>query len=97
MGGLCPFGQKIPECVAGAKWTPNDPVFFLHHTYLDLLWERWKQQHPTDEPYVPTSGTPGRDLTSTLVYHAAGQPAPWQGSWTIAQVMKPNDLDYSYA
>jgi tyrosinase len=77
--------------------SPNDPVFFLHHTYLDLLWERWKQQHPTDEPYVPTSGTPARDLTSTLVYHAAGQPAPWQGSWTIAQVMKPSDLDYNYA
>ena len=31
MGGLCPHGAKIPDCYAGAKWTPNDPAFFLHH------------------------------------------------------------------
>jgi hypothetical protein len=36
--------------------SPNDPVFFLHHTYLDLLWERWKTQHPTQAPYKPTQG-----------------------------------------
>ncbi len=25
--------------------SPNDPVFFLHHCYIDLLWERWRKQH----------------------------------------------------
>lgn len=81
----------------GGATSPNDPVFFLHHTYLDLLWERWKQQHPTTAPYTPTGGAPGYDLGSTLVYNAAGQPSPWAGSWTVAQTLVPAGLNYGYA
>ena len=29
MTGLCPKGDTA--CVPGPKWTPNDPLFFLHH------------------------------------------------------------------
>ncbi len=77
--------------------SPNDPVFFLHHCYLDLLWERWKTQHPTLPPYAPTHGGHGMDVHSTLVYHAQGQPAPWQGNWTVQQTIHTADLGYSYA
>jgi tyrosinase len=77
--------------------SPNDPVFFLHHTYLDLLWERWKQHHPTLPPYTPVRGARGRDLGSTLVYHAPRRPAPWPGSWTVSQTIDPAGLDYGYA
>lgn len=77
--------------------SPNDPVFFLHHTFLDLLWERWKQQHPTIDPYRPVQGVPGRDLDSTLVYHAPNQPAPWPGLWTVRQTLDPAGLDFGYA
>jgi hypothetical protein len=45
----------------GFASSPNDPVFFLHHCYLDLLWERWKHQHPTIEPYLPQIGWAGLD------------------------------------
>jgi hypothetical protein len=31
MTGYCPGGTGPPECYAGTKWTPNDPMFFLHH------------------------------------------------------------------
>ena len=31
MTGTCPHGAVPPDCYAGPKWTPNDPVFFLHH------------------------------------------------------------------
>ncbi len=77
--------------------SPNDPVFFLHHCHLDLLWERWKGQHSTSAPYVPAQGAPGLDLGSTLVFNAAGQPAPWAGSWTVQQALTPAGLGYSYA
>ena|SRR5437899_7776837 len=77
--------------------SPNDPVFFLHHAFLDLLWERWKTQHPTAAPYTPTHGAPGHDVTSTLVFNAPGEPAPWTGSWTIHQALTPAGLGYSYA
>ncbi|MDP0941288.1 tyrosinase family protein, partial [Klebsiella quasipneumoniae] len=62
--------------------SPNDPVFFLHHCYLDLLWERWKRQHPTSAPYLPQTSVPGMDLEATLVFHASGNTAPWEQTWT---------------
>ena len=77
--------------------SPNDPVFFLHHTYLDLLWERWKTQHPTQAPYKPTQGGHGVILSSKLAFHAKGQPAPWTGSWTVKQTLTPAGLGYGYA
>ncbi|MGY2044641.1 tyrosinase family protein [Pseudomonas pergaminensis] len=76
--------------------SPNDPVFFLHHCYLDLLWERWKRQHPTSKPYLPVSGVPDLDLRSTLVFHAQSDIAPWPGEWTVEQVVNSEDLDYTY-
>ena len=77
--------------------SPNDPVFFLHHAYIDYLWDRWKGQHPTLPPYLPTAGAPTRDLDSTLVFHAPRETAPWQGGWTIRQTIDPAGLGYSYA
>ena len=32
MTGNCPRGTGAPDCYAGPKWTPNDPMFYLHHT-----------------------------------------------------------------
>ncbi|WP_415948041.1 tyrosinase family protein [Streptomyces sp. KLOTTS4A1] len=39
--------------------SPNDPVFWLHHSFMDLLWERWMKRHPKSEPYLPLR-PPGR-------------------------------------
>jgi len=80
----------------GDATSPNDPVFFLHHAHLDLLWERWKTQHPALDPYLPTSGAPGYDLNSHLVFHAPGEPAPWPGSWKVKQTFDPAGLGYMY-
>lgn len=81
----------------GDATSPNDPIFFLHHCYIDLLWENWRKQHPTSAPYLPTSGTPGYDLTSTLVFNKSGKPAPWSGSWTVQDTLDTTGLGYSYA
>lgn len=75
----------------------NDPVFFLHHAYLDLLWENWKQQHPTVKSYAPEKNSPGRDLKATLKFNAASKPAPWTGTWTVKKVINPASLGYGYA
>lgn len=39
MTGTCPNGAVPPACYAGPKWTPNDPLFFMHHAVrlLDLF------------------------------------------------------------
>ncbi|MFD7132989.1 tyrosinase family protein [Streptomyces sp. NPDC059894] len=38
------------DMVGGAS--VNDPVFWLHHAYLDLLWTRWQRRHH-DHSYLP--------------------------------------------
>lgn len=80
----------------GRSTSPNDPIFFLHHCYMDMLWERWKQQHPTIDPYLPTTGNPGYDLASTLVFFAPGKIAPWSGTWTVRDTLSIADLGYAY-
>ncbi|KAJ9061200.1 hypothetical protein DSO57_1022878 [Entomophthora muscae] len=30
--------------------SPNDPIFYLHHTFVDMIWEEWKQRNP-DSPF----------------------------------------------
>ncbi|MFR9798450.1 tyrosinase MelC2 [Streptomyces sp. MS06] len=37
--------------------SPNDPVFWLHHAYVDKLWAEWQRRHPGAQ-YVPDGGTP---------------------------------------
>lgn len=76
--------------------SPNDPVFFLHHCYIDRLWENWRTQHPTSEAYLPAAGSPGYDLASELVFNKAGKPAPWTGSWTVQDTLNTATLGYTY-
>lgn len=30
-------------------YSPNDPLFYLHHTFVDLLWAEWQKRHPESE------------------------------------------------
>jgi len=43
--GACPLGSG-PNCVKGPKWTPNDPLFYLHHAMVDKLWDDWQRLRP---------------------------------------------------
>ncbi|WP_261717458.1 tyrosinase family protein [Streptomyces sp. FZ201] len=49
--------------------SPNDPVFWLHHAYVDKLWSQWQRRHP-NSPYLPATGTPD-------VVHLNGTMKPW--------------------
>ncbi|WP_329276684.1 tyrosinase family protein [Streptomyces sp. NBC_01451] len=31
----------------------NDPVFWLHHAFVDLCWSRWQQRHGAGARYLP--------------------------------------------
>jgi len=46
MTGSCP--NSASECVSGPKWTPNDPLFFMHHAMVDKLWYDWQKKHPSN-------------------------------------------------
>ncbi|MFE5732964.1 tyrosinase family protein [Streptomyces sp. NPDC056528] len=36
--------------------SPNDPVFWLHHAFVDKLWADWRARHP-GSAYLPAAGT----------------------------------------
>ncbi|WP_440582072.1 tyrosinase family oxidase copper chaperone [Streptomyces flavofungini] len=33
--------------------SPNDPVFFLHHCFIDKIWAEWQRRHPLVPHYLP--------------------------------------------
>ncbi|WP_197364045.1 tyrosinase family protein, partial [Streptomyces clavuligerus] len=38
--------------------SPNDPVFWLHHAFVDKLWAEWHALHPGSAEYLPAAATP---------------------------------------
>jgi tyrosinase len=50
-------------------FSPNDPIFWLHHANVDRAWERWQQNRLAQAP-----GTSREDH-----YPAANTPNPWNG------------------
>lgn len=36
--------------------SPRDPVFYLHHAWIDLLWTRWQAAHPSAAFVSSTAG-----------------------------------------
>ena len=76
--------------------SPNDPVFFLHHCYMDLLWERWKRQHPLQSPYGFPEQAQGVQWDSALIFQPDDAPAPWPQTWTVEQTLSTESFDYQY-
>jgi tyrosinase len=72
--------------------SPNDPVFFLHHCFVDKVWSDWQalqiQVNPSAAPhYCPEKeGPPGHNLDDEL--------KPWRV--TIRQMLDIATLGYSY-
>jgi len=58
----------------------NDPVFWLHHSFIDLLWSRWQGRHPHSAAFLPAKKASG---TERVV--AGDQPMP---PWNV----KPRSL-----
>lgn len=66
--------------------SPNDPVFFLHHSNVDRLWAQWQTQNPS-QGYVPSSGGPiGHNLDDPMF--------PWAA--TPADVLDHQAIGYIY-
>jgi hypothetical protein len=71
--------------------SPNDPVFFLNHCFVDKLWADWQRAHPT-EGYLPVTGAmPGHNLGDAM--------EPWVGrgeTVTPGSVLDHHALGYAY-
>ncbi|KAJ5585863.1 Di-copper centre-containing protein [Penicillium hetheringtonii] len=49
LAGDCPKILPKKDCQGMAiSFTPNDPLFWLHHAQLDRLWNEWQRRHPSN-------------------------------------------------
>jgi len=39
------------------RTAPNDPIFFLVHSYVDKLWADWQERHPEADQFPPNSSS----------------------------------------
>lgn len=89
--------EQGQEAISGTMLlasSPNDPVFFLHHCFVDKLWADWqalqKRLNPGAHPhYVPISGGP-------LEHNLYDPMFPWSGTVTPASLLNHKELGYSY-
>ncbi|MFE7135117.1 tyrosinase family protein [Streptomyces sp. NPDC057638] len=56
--------------------SPNDPVFWLHHSFIDLLWNRWQRAHPK-AGYLPREPLPRSDPQHGRVFAFDEPMPPW--------------------
>ena len=83
------------EGVMGRTDSPGDPVFYLHHSWIDMLWARWQLEH-LGTPFVssgagvglndPLMEWPNRTPADVLDHHALGytydfESVGWNGDW----------------
>ncbi|MCX3059440.1 tyrosinase family protein [Streptomyces beihaiensis] len=72
----------------------NDPVFWLHHAFVDLCWSRWRAHHPKAEPYLPLREPPIGDPQHDKVVPANDTLPPWDTP--VHDLLDHGDL-YRYA
>ena len=93
--GFIPFGMHnlVHVYVSGSMvpmTSPNDPVFFLHHCFVDKLWADWQLRHQDDvgyQPYLPTHGArQGHNLGDYM--------PPWNTE--RRQMIRPEDVLYHH-
>lgn len=79
-----PFHNRLHVLVGGTmggSGSPADPLFWLHHAFIDKIWADWQALHPGINP-----PNPGDVL----------QPAPIM-TRTVSQVLSVQSLGYVYA
>jgi tyrosinase len=91
VGGIWGSKDKPHLGTMSLNTSLNDPVFWLHHSNIDRLWNQWEQIH--GEQYEPVSGARrGQNLEDTMwPYRKVGIET------TIADVLDINSLGYTYA
>ncbi len=62
------------QMVGGAS--ANDPVFWMHHAFVDLLWSRWQRRHPNAR-YLPARPLAAGDAQHGRIVARREKLPPW--------------------
>ena len=77
--------------------SPNDPAFWLHHAFVDLLWSEWQESGHEGSAFYPSSNQPyGHNLNDPMWPWDGGQSTPSNlGSGdllSLLPVLAPDDI-----
>ncbi|MFJ7332567.1 tyrosinase family protein [Streptomyces sp. NPDC101110] len=71
----------------------NDPVFWLHHAFVDLLWSRWQRRHPGAR-YLPAKPPARGDAQRGRIIARKQKLPPWN---VTPQDLEDHSRIYRYA
>ncbi|KAF7357739.1 Di-copper centre-containing protein [Mycena venus] len=74
LAGACPSDAPA-GCIPGPTFSPNDPLFFLHHAMVDRIWFKWQKKHKLNK-YAFEGGSVQRLETASAfsLYPNGGPP-----------------------
>ena len=80
--GYHSLGHRFVGGLMGEPRTsPNDPIFFLHHCGVDLVWALWQGRHDqTDRTHRPPSRRPDGEAVTKPGHHLEDPMWPWDGT-----------------
>jgi tyrosinase len=87
-----PANQAVRHAGSMAQNTsPNDPIFWIHHSNIDRIWTAWMKRH--GRSYLPVTGAPmGNNLNDVM--------EPWSyrkdGKNTPASVLDEEVMGFEY-
>ncbi|KAF8264723.1 Di-copper centre-containing protein [Lactarius quietus] len=73
LAGNCPENASS-NCIPGPKWSPNDPLFFMHHAMIDKIWYDWQHRDPENAKSFSGGSTQALDNVASFTQYPNGGP-----------------------
>lgn len=76
-----PGHTVVGGLMASPRSSPNDPVFFLHHCGVDMIWALWQRRHDQkDLQYLPPKRGRNGESVTAIGHHLEDPMWPWDGT-----------------
>ncbi|KAJ7693383.1 Di-copper centre-containing protein [Mycena rosella] len=107
MSGQCPVDAPA-GCVSGPTFSPNDPLFFLHHAMVDRIWFKWQRKHKLNKHAFAGGSVQQLDNVTVFSEYPTGGPPfltmhseiPTNGlapvSYTVSDMMSTTEGSLCY-
>ena len=80
-GYHAPGHRVVGGLMSEAPTSPNDPIFFLHHCGVDMIWALWQDRHDqSDAEHLPPQRGPSGEAVTRMGHHLEDPMWPWDGT-----------------